>query len=138
MTTNAPEHDRTFTTSTGRTFTVRYIPQGSPLFSTTHRITPAPTPAVEFYDASAIGTPAALGHPAGQFTGVTAYISDDGRTLTTWPGIELAHVINHRPGRTHTPLDIPARRPHLPRHQPRPRHGHRRPRPPRARAPISA
>lgn len=69
MTTNAPEHDRTFTTSTGRTFTVRYIPQGSPLFSTTHRITPAPTPAVEFYDASALGTPAALGHPAGQFTG---------------------------------------------------------------------
>lgn len=74
MTTNAPEFDRVFTAHSGRPFTVRYVPAGAPLITASGALRTDAAPVVEFYDAALIGTPAAHGHPAGQFTGASYYV----------------------------------------------------------------
>ncbi|MFE3105321.1 hypothetical protein [Nocardia tengchongensis] len=75
MTTNAPEFDQIFATRTGHPFTVRYVPAGSPLITASGKLRTDAASTVEFCDAAQIGTPAAHGHPAGQFTG-TSYYTD--------------------------------------------------------------
>ncbi|MGW4718802.1 hypothetical protein [Nocardia sp. NPDC004260] len=74
MTTNAPEFDRVFTACSGRPFTVRYVPAGAPLITASGKLRTDAAPVVEFYDAAQIGTPAAHGHPAGQFTGASYHV----------------------------------------------------------------
>lgn len=76
MSRHNPDLAREFTTDDGRKFNVHYVPAGAPTYQlgggTDYR---ASEPVAEFYDARYIGTPAADGHPLGQFTGASYYVS---------------------------------------------------------------
>lgn len=71
-----PDFARLFTTDDGRPFNVHYVPAGAATYQlgggTDYR---ASEPVAEFYDARYIGQPAADGHPLGQFTGASYYVS---------------------------------------------------------------
>ncbi|QRE00877.1 hypothetical protein [Nocardia phage NC1] len=67
---------RQFTTTDGRTFGVYYVPADAPTYSASggdqYRAREA---TVEFYDATYVDERAANGHPLGQFTGASYYVS---------------------------------------------------------------
>jgi hypothetical protein len=71
-----PELARQFVTENGRRFAVHYVPADAPTYCASGGDKyPAREATAEFYDATYIDDRAANGHPLGQFTGASYYVS---------------------------------------------------------------